>query len=105
METEEDRVSKEDRVTTAMEEVVANRDPEDAITVMEETVRDLVLTEEMITAEMSVRTGMQLQSSSSRRAREIRRKIKREIIRRKNTETRHLRAKAKKVKSRKMWSK
>ena len=62
METEEDRVRKEDRVTTAMEEVVANRDSEDAITVMEETVRDLVLTEEMITAEMSVRTGMQLQS-------------------------------------------
>ncbi len=104
METEEDRVRKEDRVTTAMEEVVANRDPRrdnrDG-----RTVRDLVLTEEMITAEMSVRTGMQLQSSSSRRAREIRRKIKREIIRRKNTETRHLRAKAKKVKSRKMWSK
>ena len=32
-------------------------------------------------------------------------KIKKEIIRRKNTETRHLRAKAKKVKSRKMWPK
>ena len=100
METEEDRVRKEDRVTTAMEEVVANRDPEDAITVMEETVRDLVLTEEMITAEMSVRTGMQLQSSSSRRAREIRRKIKREIIRRKNTEMKLSKEKEEKARSR-----
>ena len=60
--TEEGRVRKEGRVTTAMEEAVVNRDSEDAITVMEETVRELVLTEEMITAEMSVRTGMRLQS-------------------------------------------
>ena len=90
METEEDRVRKEDRVTTAMEEVVANRDPEDAITVMEET----------ISAEMSVRTGMQLQSSSSRRAREIRRKIKREIIRRKNTEMKLSKEKEEKARSR-----
>lgn len=105
METEEVSVRKEDRVTTVMQEADANRGSEAAITVMEEMVRDLVLTEKMITAEMTVRTETQLQSSSSRRAREIRRKIKREIIRRKNTETRHLRARAKKAKSRKMWSK
>ena len=92
-------------VTAVMQEADANRGSEAAITVMEEMVRDLVLTEKMITAEMTVRTETQLQSSSSRRAREIRRKIKREIIRRKNTETRHLRARAKKAKSRKMWSK
>ena len=45
---------------------------------------------------MALRTGMQLQSSDSRRAREIRRKIKREIIRRKNTETEAFEGKGKK---------
>ena len=67
--------------------------------------QDLVLTEKMITAEMTVRTETQLNRRAAEEPREIRRKIKREIIRRKNTETRHLRARAKKAKSRKMWSK
>ena len=45
METEEVSVRKEDRVTTVMQEADANRGSEAAITVMEEMVRDLVLTE------------------------------------------------------------